>query len=514
MQKKDNLPEILNKSSARRNPASCRGSSERLSGPSATCSSSNYSEGKRKLVCRSNSESQCLTVLKDVAATHAVAHSTPQKSVQDSTDLLCSPEILIIPDTPEDRLYKSKTALKAVAISRSFLRPVSLLTTMPGKKTVSPKSKVKRVLKKPAGIVTVEFGEHGASILSKTLEGGHRVTKSLEKKGQQSSSSICATDSSFKGQLNMITALEVNLDQQNITENLKETYDDTSLNLCPETVFEEHLVNNNEKQANTPEKLYSDGKNTKRMAKSGISPVAKRNSGGKIEEGCGSSRVIKAKRQLIAMAGFTDVKQIDNHVNSYQISGSSKASTKEASISCKDDNILVELLEELTPFPMVPQSLCTKGKHAQTAAGSRQLCSVSGPKEKENKSLQSVAATANAYGKPNKNLLNMDLELAQEQEHHETMLPKSCLESSSDGCSVSFKRCSTNSDISSSHLPGHNISVLSDALTDMEMKYFELSGDALSLPPVSMQEPGSPDANPYKIVSHLTSSKSKKYGTQ
>ncbi|PVD31406.1 hypothetical protein C0Q70_06818 [Pomacea canaliculata] len=108
----------------------------------------------------------------------------------------------------------------------------------------------------------------------------------------------------------------------------------------------------------------------------------------------------------------------------------------------------------------------------------------------------------------------MDLELAQEQEHHETMLPKSCLESSSDGCSVSFKRCSTNSDISSSHLPGHNISVLSDALTDMEMKYFELSGDALSLPPVSMQEPGSPDANPYKIVTHLTSSKSKKYGTQ
>ncbi|KAK7088075.1 hypothetical protein V1264_022042 [Littorina saxatilis] len=346
-----------------------------------------------------------MTVLKEFNSTvfkHA-EHKTPQKSGAGADpDLGGSPDILIIPDTPEDKPKKSRPK----APSRSFLCPASMLSTMPGKRTSPPKTKLKqRTVSKPMGPVSIEFGQKRLSDCQGREEScgdglipsNNGKTDNLLSTGKTVSSDKACPQSAKSS----LIKFGEDVDYSDFAFESGCSSPVSFPNPVLEQTAQEVAVADS-KQAVTPTKSYSDGNTVKRMAKSGSSPAPKKifqpeNDGERLSEAstshqkslvemCNtqskedrlhiptsypidnsftdsstshsedtslreqsasqSQRLVKAKRQLATMSGFRDVKEMNQSVNNYQIGGSTKG-VKTNTVTCAEDDVLADILGQM-----------------------------------------------------------------------------------------------------------------------------------------------------------------------
>lgn len=242
----------------------------------------------------------------------------------ENLDAASSPEIVIIPDTPDKTLDRPEHKVRAVY--RSFLRPASLLTTMPMRP--SPiKTKPRRSLKMPS--ISIEFCKDA----------------------------VCGTNIKEERKMDVSERKVVLLEQE------KQSFDSNSDSGISsgdsqslQTIEELPEKSEVSTQAPTPTKMTSDGRNLKRMAKSGTSPVPKRTTDSVTAEPSGrapeaiiisQTNAANTKRLLLFNKDFSDVNTIVRSVNSYQVSGSVKHKQQEGQVTCSGDKLLGEILNEI-----------------------------------------------------------------------------------------------------------------------------------------------------------------------
>ncbi|KAK7487914.1 hypothetical protein BaRGS_00020815 [Batillaria attramentaria] len=267
-------------------------------------------------------------------------HTTPEKPGPASGLDVTSPDIMLIPDTPEDKVERQRPK----AVRRSFLTSASSLTTMPGKKPSLLKApKTKRVLKKTSGLVSVEFGKQTISERNACVQ---NVSSDAEIKQMVDLTEDCME-------------CTVSMSETVLFSEANDYKDNCGASHFSDKTFpsEKNLDCEVQKATDsaTPTKLYSDGKSVKRMSKSGLSPDAKRTSHVSDTEMSTSmhpdlsvpSRAIKAKRQLVAMSAFKDIKELNRSVNTYQLGGAPRDRLPETEASCEDDAVLADILGQM-----------------------------------------------------------------------------------------------------------------------------------------------------------------------
>ena len=312
-----------------------------------------------------------MTVLKDYnnvvkSLQAAPQHKTPQKSASESKPAgEGSPDVVVIPDTPEDKLVK----LRPKPASRSFLCPVGLLSTVPGTKLSPPKSKPKRVVKKSLGLVSVEFGQT-------LLSGG------TEREGGKGRNSLSVNSGNAECRSNATNLMNSNSNASSEMRKmglirLGEDVDFTDFSFesgfSPPPVKSPQPSSSQEgafvttvpdsKHAVTPTKSSADGQSVKRMAQSGLSPDPKRtfstealhvDDWDRPLEPTTSQRMVKAKGHLALMGKFKDVKEMNHSVNNYQLGGGTRDKVNN-DVTCAEDAVLADILGQMGDIPTQQQ---------------------------------------------------------------------------------------------------------------------------------------------------------------